>query len=250
MATTNDARESSAEPLAGHARWLELCMDTVEDGPRLGAFWAAVIGGEHKTSVADPAGNVVVPGVEGGGIAMCPVPEAKAVKHRVHLDVYAAAIGDLEALGATVLRPAEESGLGWTVMADPEGGEFCAFLRDPDVLPAYRLHGVGVDSADPERIARWWGDRFGLTPHDNDGGGWWTLDGVTNDPVLTFDFAPVPEPKTVKNRVHWDVYGDVADFEAAGAKVLWTMPRWTTMADPEGNEFCVFPPNGGGGASI
>jgi hypothetical protein len=52
----------------------------------------------------------------------------------------------------------------------------------------------------------------------------------------------VPEPKTVKNRIHWDVYGTVADFEAAGATVLWEMPRWTVMADPEGNEFCVFPP--------
>ncbi len=94
-----------------------------------------VIGGRHETSPDDPAGNVVVPGLEGGGLAICPVPERRTVKHRVHLDVYTAAIADLEALGATVLTPAEESGLGWTVMADPEGGEFCAFLREPDQLP-------------------------------------------------------------------------------------------------------------------
>ena len=54
-------------------------------------------------------------------------------------------------------------------------------------------------------------------------------------------FAPVPEPKTVKNRLHWDVYGDVGELEAHGARTLWEMPRWTVMADPEGNEFCVFP---------
>ena len=226
----------------GHARWLELCMDTGSDGPRLGEFWAAVIGGEHRTSAGDPAGAVVVPGLEGGGIAICPVPEAKTVKHRVHLDVHAASIADLEALGATVLLPAQESGLGWTVMADPEGGEFCAFLREPAELPPYRLHGVGVDCVDPEAVARWWGDRFEITPVHHTGQDWWTLEGVTNDPVLTFDFAAVPEPKTVKNRVHWDVRGQVADFEAAGATVLWEMPRWTTMADPEGNEFCVFAP--------
>ena len=216
-------------------------MDTAEDTPRLGAFWAAVIGGRHETSEADPAGNVVVPAVRGGGIAICPVPEAKTVKHRVHLDITAATISDLEALGATVLIPAEESGLGWTVMADPEGGEFCAFLRDADALPAYRLKGVEVDCADPERIARWWGDRFGITAVSQEAGAWWTLQGDTGDPVPTFDFAAVPEPKTVKNRVHWDVYGDVADFERAGATVLWTTAGWTTMADPEGNEFCVFP---------
>jgi hypothetical protein len=55
-------------------------------------------------------------------------------------------------------------------------------------------------------------------------------------------FHAVPEPKTVKNRVHWDVLGEVADFEAAGATVLDVRPRWTVMADIEGNEFCVFPP--------
>jgi len=217
-------------------------MDTVEDGPGLGRFWATVIGGVHHHSETDPAGDVEVPGLAGGGIAMCPVPEAKTVKHRVHLDVYTAAIADLEALGARVEIPAEQSGFGWTVMTDPEGGEFCAFLREPADLPAYRLHGVAVDCAHSQRTARWWGDRFGITPESHEGHDWWTLERVTNDPVLTFDFAPVPEPKTVKNRVHWDVHGDVADFEAAGATVLWKQPRWTTMADPEGNEFCVFPP--------
>ena len=90
-------------------------------------------------------------------------------------------------------------------------------------------------------MARWWGDRFGITPIHHAEHDWWTLEGVTNDPVLTFDFVPVPEPKTVKNRVHWDVYGEVGDFEAAGARVLWVEPQWTVMADPEGNEFCVFP---------
>ena len=44
-----------------------------------------------------------------------------------------------------MLAPAEDTGLGWTVMADPEGGEFCAFLRDPAELPAYRLHGIGIE---------------------------------------------------------------------------------------------------------
>jgi hypothetical protein len=230
------------------ARWLELCMDTAKASPRLGEFWAAVLGGEHRASADDPAGNVVVDDPPGGGIAMCPVPEPKTVKHRVHLDVLAASIADLQALGATVTLPTEESGFGWTVMADPEGGEFCAFVRERDLLPAYRLKAVGVDCADPERIAHWWAERFGVDPpvgqEEEDGGGFWELRGVTNDPTVTFDFAAVPEPKTVKNRVHWDVYGEVGAFERAGATVLWTMPQWTVMADSEGNEFCVFPPPG------
>jgi hypothetical protein len=50
----------------------------------------------------------------------------------------------------------------------------------------------------------------------------------------------VPEPKTVKNRVHWDVYGTVEEFLDRGATRLWDTPGWVTLADPEGNEFCVF----------
>ena len=78
------------------------------------------------------------------------VPQEKSVKHRVHLDIYTRSLADLEALGATVLPTAE--GVKWTVMADPEGGEFCAFLRD--ALPERRLHGLVVDCADaPAHVA-------------------------------------------------------------------------------------------------
>ena len=169
------------------------------------------------------------------------MPERKTVKNRVHLDVYAAAIDDLTALGAEVVLPAEESGFSWTVMRDPEGNEFCAFLRDE--LPDYRIHGVVIDSADPERIATWWGDVLGAEVSDNaeHGGGWWTLLGATPDPVLTWDFVPVPEPKTVKNRLHWDLRGDVDEFLERGATHRWERPGWTALADPEGNEFCVLP---------
>lgn len=66
------------------------------------------------------------------------------------------------------------------------------------------------------------------------------------EPVLMF--IQVPEAKTVKNRTHLDL--DAADREAEvtrlvelGATVVhdkdeWGT-RWTTLTDPEGNEFCV-----------
>ncbi len=59
---------------------------------------------------------------------------------------------------------------------------------------------------------------------------------------MTLDFAPVPEPRTQPNRVHWDVVGLVDDLLARRATYLWEQPSWTVLADPEGNEFCVFPP--------
>jgi hypothetical protein len=123
-----------------------------------------------------------------------------------------------------------------------EGGEYCAFLRDE--MPAERMHGLVVDSADPVAQAEWWGGVYDADVTHNKAG-WSTVDKVVGMPILTMDFVPVPEPKTVKNRIHWDVSAtSVEPLADAGATVL--RPKgdggitWTVMADPEGNEFCVF----------
>jgi hypothetical protein len=63
-------------------------------------------------------------------------------------------------------------------------------------------------------------------------------------------FQVVPQPKTVKNRVHLDLRSGGADVEAVVARLTARGARflhrgqqgphhWVTMADPEGNEFCV-----------
>ena len=60
-------------------------------------------------------------------------------------------------------------------------------------------------------------------------------------------FGNVPEPKTVKNRIHWDV----ESTERPGCCSTAVPPLlrgpdddidWHVLADPEGNEFCVFAP--------
>jgi glyoxalase superfamily protein len=69
-------------------------------------------------------------------------------------------------------------------------------------------------------------------------------------PARRMLFQISPDEKTVKNRVHWDVRLDGRDkdevrteLEARGATFLWTASQgphsWHTMADPEGNEFCI-----------
>ena len=63
-------------------------------------------------------------------------------------------------------------------------------------------------------------------------------------------FQVVPEPKTVKNRFHLDLHvgleqraATVERLQGLGATVLYEGAgggsTWITMADPEGNEFCV-----------
>jgi len=60
-------------------------------------------------------------------------------------------------------------------------------------------------------------------------------------------FTRVPEPKTAKNRVHFDLRApgavdeEVARLERLGAAVTRRSPGHTVMTDPEGNEFCVEP---------
>jgi hypothetical protein len=133
--------------------------------------------------------------------------------------------------------------LPWTTFLDPEGSMFCVFVGGE--RPA-GLKDVVVDSADPVAISTWWADLWGGTlVHDESGYSY--IDDIPGAPVESFDFVAVPEPKTVKNRLHWDVTLEpgttVDDLVARGARLLEPPSddaRWTVMADPEGNEFCVF----------
>ena len=68
--------------------------------PELGRFWASVTGA-RTSSRAPRTTRVTSSGeVEGMGIAICPVPEEKTVKNRVHLDVHTDSVDSLLALGA------------------------------------------------------------------------------------------------------------------------------------------------------
>ena len=218
------------------AQFKDLCMDAA-DPARLSAFWGAAL--DRRWHPKDDGSGWLAGPTFRHTIWVGKVPEPKTVKNRVHLDIYARDLTDLEALGAIILEP-QNGTHAWTVMADPERGEFCAFLRsDP---PAERLHGLVVDSADPGAQARWWGGVYGVSVTENDG--WFTLEDVPGMLILTMDFVPVPEPKTVKNRIHWDVsVPSVAPLVQAGATVLREPDGeigWYVLADPEGNEFCAF----------
>ena len=221
--------------LRGMIEFQDLCLD-VGDVATAAAFWGPALGLRPDPDRPE----CLTDGVPEHSLWLNVVPEPKTVKHRVHLDVHVAAVSDLIGLGARVLDDSQR----WTVMADPEGGELCAFVRDPGTLPEYRLYEVVVDSADPTAIASWWADRFGgPVQHgtDQDGSFSWLVG--PPGPPFEMVFGEVPEPKTAKNRLHWDVRGEVDELLAAGA-VLLRRPdddiSWHILADPEGNEFCVF----------
>lgn len=104
---------------------------------------------------------------------------------------------------------------------------------------------VIVDAGDPAALGRWWlqalrwvvvdeaADTFEIRPSPD------RLPGLL--------FVPVPEAKRGKNRLHLDFRPDDQDLEverlvAMGATrvdVGQGEQSWVTLADPEGNEFCV-----------
>ncbi len=212
----------------------------------LGHFWAGVLGREY-VDLGDGSARL-----DGGTpqqhVWVDPVPEPKTVKHRVHLDVRTRDLDALRGLGAEVL--AEPGGdRSWWTMADPEGGEFCVLGDDaPSGLPA-SWTALVVDCADAEAQARWWSGVLGGDVASEKGSAWRWLPDVPGAPYDWLLFIPVPEAKTAKNRVHWDVdTDDIAALVAHGARVLREPDdevSWHVLADPEGNEFCAFLPERG-----
>jgi predicted enzyme related to lactoylglutathione lyase len=110
-------------------RVTEVVVDCADHGSVVD-FWAAALGYERRP-VNEQYVALIPPADEPGRPALLfqKVPEAKVVKNRVHLDFraesMAAEVARLVALGATVLAERRLGDFAWTVLADPEGNEFC-----------------------------------------------------------------------------------------------------------------------------
>ena len=220
------------------ASFKDLCIDA-SDLVAVTQFWSPTLGLTIDES-DDPSITRLDGATRQHTVWINKVPEPKTAKNRVHLDVHAADPDAIE--GASPLSGAGD--YPWRIMTDPDGGEFCVFTRD--AVPDYRLYEVVVDAADPQMLAEWWATVFGAEHHISEQG-WHSVDHVAEMPFDCFVFNAVPEPKTVKNRIHWDIEVDTAEgidaLTAHGATILRRPDdriRWTIMADPEGNEFCAF----------
>jgi predicted enzyme related to lactoylglutathione lyase len=124
---------------------------------------------------------------------------------------------------------------------------------------ASTLDTVTVDCADPRRLADFWAASLGWVVDDaGDEGAFLrppegghvgsTSEAAATRPTGLF-FQKVPEPKTVKNRIHLDLRppdsmaAEVERSKGLGATVQQRVDVegsfWTVMLDPEGNEFCI-----------
>jgi predicted enzyme related to lactoylglutathione lyase len=111
---------------------VEITLDCA-DLETAAAFWQAALGYAREQVIE---GRYVTLSGDGPVLSLQQVPEPKAGKNRLHLDVLVANVDEevarLQTLGATVLPPGtrEEFGQRWFVLADPEGNEFCV-AEDP-----------------------------------------------------------------------------------------------------------------------
>src|SRR5688572_1979121 len=134
---------------------------------------------------------------------------------------------------------------------------------------------LAIDCSSPHELADWWAEALGWEVEAQDeafirrmieegqateeqttrhrGALVWESATAVNSPEPgrpRLLFQRVPEAKTVKNRLHLDVRvgperqeAEVVRLLALGATELWRASQgpfaWVTMADPEGDEFCV-----------
>ncbi|MFJ2745140.1 VOC family protein [Streptomyces sp. NPDC087440] len=236
-----------------------------QDDSALGQFWAEALGwgvdseGPGVTNLEPVGFDYPDPSVV--CIDLVARPEVKTVKNRVHLDLatrstahQADVVERLKELGAT-LADVGQGDVPWTVMADPEGNEFCVLEPRPMYQDTGLIAAVVVDCADPREMARFWGRAMDWTVHE-----------VTDDTATLrsakgvgpyLEFVRSPDTKSVWNRVHLDVApypgGEPAAEEArlrslgaigpgADSGFDGSAISWRVLADPEGNEFCLLSP--------
>lgn len=110
-----------------------MCVDA-HDPRRVADFWCQVLGWrvveDSTEGVAIAAPDDAWPSID-----FLPVPEKKTIKNRLHLDLRAdgvtteAELQRLEDLGAHAVDVGQGGDVSWTVLADPEGNEFCLLSR-------------------------------------------------------------------------------------------------------------------------
>ena len=228
------------------ATFKDLCLDAA-DAERLGTFWAGALGLELRAAGKDSNGDVLLVGPTPRAHGWVnQVPEPKTAKHRIHLDVNVGSVDELTRLGATVV---DADTFRWTLLADPEGGELCAFVREGEIERAalrdrgrQRRLGAGVPPdrrVVGRRARRPASRRRRLLLRRGRAGGAVRVDRLRAGAGAEDREEPV----------HLDV--PTADVDALvaprrdRAAAQDDEIRWTVLADPDGNEFCAFAPTTG-----
>jgi predicted enzyme related to lactoylglutathione lyase len=105
---------------------------------------------------------------------------------------------------------------------------------------------LSIDCSDPVTLAGFWSEVLGRPVNPGANAENSAIDATDPARGPRLAFHNVPEAKTVKNRLHLDLRTDQHAAESQRLISLGATPireiekptaRWTTFADPEGNEF-------------
>ncbi|WP_051792468.1 VOC family protein [Amycolatopsis jejuensis] len=221
----------------------------------LARFWATLLG--WQITVDLPAEVAVPAPGDGWSLVFVPAPEPKTGKNPLHLDLASTSdqhqrktVAHALSLGAHPIDIGQRD-VPWTVLADPEGNEFCVLEPRTTYAGSGAVAAIVVDAQDPGRLARFWSplaawpitaEEPGITTLHNPSG---------RGPTL--EFLRTETPKHGKNRLHLEVASTPDSNHATevrraldtGATLAdigqGNTPR-AILTDPEGNEFCLRTP--------
>jgi len=250
-------------------RLVSVVLDS-SDPRALGRWWARALGWSVTHQSADEVD--VAPDDAGPGdleLVFVPVQATKVGHNQVHLDLSSASVGDqqrtvetLVSAGARRMDVGQSADALFTVLADPEGNEFCVLEPREAYVDTGPIAAIILNTDDPVASVRFW----------TQASGWEVVEIPQADvglrapggggPFLELNASPgsgiTPRPK---DRVHLDVApfadddqaAETAALVAAGARTIdvgqlkadGTRPAavtWDVLVAPDGHEFCVLSP--------
>jgi len=232
-----------------------LCLDA-NDPRRLSRFWASVLAWEMADDFQDAI--ALLPSDDTGfRIRFLPTQEQRTGQNQMHFHLTSTSQEDQQRtvaraleLGARHIDIGQRPDEGHVVLADPEGNEFCViepgnkYLADCGFFAELACEGS-------QQVGYFWSAALGW-PLVWDQNQETAIRSPHGGPKISWGGPPLM-PKTMKNRLHFDLapprdgdqQAEVDQLISLGASYIDIGQgdvSWVVMADPDGHEFCVLTP--------
>lgn len=232
-----------------------LCFDA-NDPQRLARFWAGVLGWELAD---DPHDAVALAPRDDTGfrIRFLATQQPKTTQNPMHFDLTSASLEEQQqtvarslALGARHVDVGQRPDEDHVVLGDPEGNEFCVIEPGNNFLADCGF--IGAISCDGSQDVGYFWSKALDWPLVWDQDQETAIQSPSGGVKITWGGPPLT-PKTGKYRLHFDLAPPADGDQRAEVDRLISLGAtpvdigqgevsWVVLADPDGHEFCVYPP--------